>query len=107
MAELVDAPASNAGGREVMQVRALPIPKESDQTDGDAKTDMKKVPAEIIKTHCLPGNGKKTCRYLVMHRVFCCVKLDPNLKIHLDGKVKQGCLKSKGDNCDGEFKEAV
>ncbi len=61
---------------------------------------MKAIPEEHMKEKCRPGLPS-ACRYMILHQVFCCVKNEPDLKKHIDRKVRQGCLKTKGDNCQG------
>jgi len=53
-----------------------------------------------ITNVCQPGQGKKTCRYLVMHppNIFSCAK-GSDLQSNIDERVNG--MRAQGDNCSG------
>lgn len=54
-----------------------------------------------IGHYCQPGNGDKTCRYLILGAEgFKCAKFS-GLRQILDERVKKGTMYAKGDNCGG------
>lgn len=54
-----------------------------------------------VKTVCMIGCGKRTCRYLVMmQNGFSCEK-HTTLGRELDTKAKLGKMTARGDNCRG------
>jgi hypothetical protein len=64
---------------------------------------MGKITDEYVKETCRPGQGEKTCRYLLMGpEGWECGKMDPSAKIIIDRRV--GGMAAKADNCEGGFK---
>jgi hypothetical protein len=52
-----------------------------------------------VKDICKIGQGKDTCRYLMMGGTWECAKLDPSMKATLDGRGES--MGAQGDNCPG------
>jgi hypothetical protein len=63
------------------------------------------VPDEHVANTCRPGEGFKTCRYLMMRctepRGWGCGKADGTFKSILDDRVAQNSIVAQGDNCPG------
>jgi len=68
---------------------------------------MKPVSIEYMREKCKPGI-ESGCRYSVFYSdKWQCAKGDKDLAPYLDRKAKAGCIKNRGDNCQGIFSEEV
>lgn len=61
-----------------------------------------RVTDEHLRTHCRPGAGASTCRYLTVNGDgWGCLKLDHALATAVDRRVSAGFMVARGDNCEG------
>lgn len=60
------------------------------------------MPRGYVNNVCQVGQGQSYCQYLSFDaNGFCCAKVIAGLKEHLDQRVADGQLASRGDNCPG------
>ncbi len=58
------------------------------------------LPIPYVRDICQPGQGTRTCRYLVRPKEWECLKLT-YFKLWLDERVALDTILAHGDNCDG------
>lgn len=81
-----------------MSIKAIELNKKLNKILSDKK---RVISNDTLKSTCRIGDGHNTCRYIMRNEDdYVCVK-NSIVQLSIDGKVEEGGMIAKGDNCSG------